>query len=173
MRGRLAIALAATAALATPTLARADDQSLFDAYTGHENALQDTQDRYLLWYERWTAGHHTRRVGRGLIKADKRMDDTLDTIADDVSVQLPSTASGREAKDYAIREIDAWETANRYEVHGIRLLLAGKAKRAHLWLHRASRTMNRRTYPYGHRVVAAFEAVGLTPPNGALSSDED
>lgn len=173
MRTRLTIALVAAAALAAPAVAQADDAALFGAYTGHEEQLQDTQDRYTLWYERWTKGNHTRRVGRGLINSDKRMDATLDVIAEDVRAQQPSSESGLEAKDYALREIEAWHTANRYEVHGIRLFLSGQRKRSHLWLHRSSRTMNRKTYPYGHRVVEAFRAAGFTTPNGALSSDEE
>ena len=173
MRRPAIAALVAAAALGAPAVAQADDAALFGAYTGHEQQLQDTQDRYLLWYKRWTKGDHSRRVGRGLINSDRRMDATLEVIADDVRDQQPSSESGLEAKYYALREIEAWHTANRYEVHGIRLFLAGERKRSHLWLHRSSRTMNRKTYPYGHRVVEAFRSAGFTAPNGALSSDEE
>jgi hypothetical protein len=171
MRRRLTIALVVGASIAGwgAPAAYADDASLFAAYDGHQaGALKTAYQAYEHWARRWDRSHGDARSARGMIPADHALNAALAHIGDDLTAEQPSSANGKKAKRYALAEIAAWQTANRYEVRGLGYWLRGHRARARAWFDRAGRTMVGRTYPDGRRAVRAFAAAGLKSPNRAL-----
>jgi hypothetical protein len=158
------------ALLLLPAYAAADDAGLFAAYDGQQKgALAKAGRSYAHHARRWKTTGGARKWSKAVIRDDRHINAALDDIATAVRAQQPSSANGKRAKSFALKEMSAWKRANRKEMHGLRLWLHGHRHRARAAFKRAGRMMFRKTYPYGKRAVKAFAAAGFKSKNGAVS----
>src|SRR3954454_5422412 len=145
--------------LLVPAHATADDAGLFAAYDGQQKGALDTAVRsYAHHARRWNRTGGARRGSKALIRDDRHINSALDDTAAAVRALQPSSANGKRAKSFALKEMAAWIRANRKEMHGLRLWLRGRRHRARAVFRGAGRMMARKTYPYGKRAVKAFAA---------------
>jgi hypothetical protein len=157
----VALAAAAGASLATAPAAAADDASLFATY----NARQPTDiAAAVAEYKRafrTVRRSDGRRGGRGILRANRRINGVLTVIEGELAAQAPSSEHGVKARRSAIREVRGWRRANRYESRGWRAAMRGDSPER--WMRRAGKEMYR-AFKQGRRAVRHFKAVGLSSP---------
>jgi|SRR5688500_5953306 len=158
-RTLLALPAVAGACLLAPPVASADDASLFATY----NARQPTDvAAAAAEYKRaWRTLRRSdgRRGVRGILRANRRINDVTKVIEGELAAQVPSSDHGVKAQRAAIREVRGWHRANRYESRGWRRAMRGESPRA--LMRRAGKEMYR-AFKQGRRAVRHFKAVGLT-----------
>jgi hypothetical protein len=152
-------------ALSAPSVAQADDGSLFRAYDANQSGALATSLRHYEAHAKRLDRTGDRRWARALIKDDRDMDRALADIGSDLRREPPSSDNGRIAKRFALKEIAAWQAANHLEMRALR---ARSIKRSRRLAHRGSLIMIHKTKPYGTRAVKAFRAAGFHSANGSL-----
>jgi hypothetical protein len=170
MRRAVAVcAIALAFVLSLGATARADDAGLFAAYTEQHAKLDDAVDRYVRWRKYSDRHLKSRRALRGAIRADKRINAVLRSIAYRLSRQRASSVLGKRAKAHAVNEVTWWAFANRLEMQALQAWLDGDRRK---WRHLISRAENRMRIVYreGWDAVAAFKRIGFHPDAGPLSN---
>jgi hypothetical protein len=154
-------AAAAAAMLLTAAPAAADDASLFATYNARQPtdvAAASAEYKRAFRVVRRSDG---RRGARGVIRANKRINEVMTLIEAELSAQVASSEHGARARRCALREVRGWRRANRYESRGWRRAMRGESPGR--WMHRAGDEMVR-AFKQGRRAVRHFKAVGLTSP---------
>ena len=160
-RTLLALPAVAGACLLAPPIASADDASLFATYNARQPtdvAAASAEYKRALKVVRRSDG---RKGIRGVMRANKRINEVMKVIEGELAAQAPSTEHGVKAQRAAIREVRGWHRANRYESRGWRAILRGDSPRT--FARRAGDEMYR-AFKQGRRAVRHFKAVGLTSP---------
>lgn len=154
--------------------ARADDASLFEAYTAKQDgALAKATTSYLRHARRFVRSRRRaarKRWARAVIRDDARINRVITGIRGDIVAVAPSTDDGARAKSFALAEIDGWKQANRLEVRSLRAYIRGRERRFRRLMRRAGAVMHGRAYPSGKKAVRAFRAAGFESDAGALSA---
>jgi hypothetical protein len=161
---RLAVLTTITAALALPATAAADDNSLYAAFHGRDAAIQQAGAQYKKAARR-SARHklRSRAANRAVIAADVAINQTLEALGPEVAAQQPSSDAGAKAKSCALKDLLAWDTANKWEIRGLRAANKRHWGRAARFLRRATRAI-RRQDRYGVCQRKQFAAAGIPNP---------
>jgi hypothetical protein len=163
------ITAAAAALLLLPTPASADDAGVLSAYNGRQPELQQGIDAYV------SASRAARRAGRrvtddqlrAIISGDQQINAVLVQLAGDVKAQQASSATGRKARTYALREIVLWRRANELEIAGLEYEIARRPRQAEAAYTRGLRTY-RRSQRYGRLTQRTFRKIGLKTPGNDI-----
>lgn len=165
---RAILALLAVAALtgyAAP-VATADDASLWNAYNAREDVLDRALTAYSHASHRYQRSHGLapRRI-KAVIRTGTLLAKLLDSLADDVRAEGPSSEAGTRARDFAARGFIGWKLSHLYENRALRALLRRRYASMDRW-YRKSLQIGRRSTRYFKRADDAFAEAGFKPPDG-------
>src|SRR4051794_27546829 len=160
----LTLAVVMAAFLLLPSVAAADDASLYHAYRTHYKELKRVAEEYTAArrsFEHANAHHFAPRKARAIITADRHINTALDEAIPKIRREQPSSDFGKRAKAHVINEFALWRRENVWEMRGVRQYLHRHGKAARRDYVRAYHISVRAYHEY-LRAKAQFKKAGFS-----------
>ena len=133
---RLLIMLSLVALMLVPSVAQADDNSVYGAYVSRDAEFEQLGKELRGRMGAWQRSH-SRRTGRRVLDTVKKTRSAIAELSAAVKAQPSSSANGERAKSYALRSLRWFDSSQAALASSVRARLAGRRRDEVVWLRRA------------------------------------
>src|SRR2546423_10351676 len=157
---RMRVLMVATIALlaVSGSVARADDASLWRAYTSHEGEVTRAMDAFVKASGRFSRKPTLRRA-KAVIAADGRVIRVVRKLIKGVAAEDASSDSGATAKQFALKGLPEWRDMHVYMTRTMRAFIHRDRANARRWGRRAIR-VGKRSLKHISAAEKAFKQAG-------------
>lgn len=163
LRRILVIAAALAAVAVAAPVALADDDSVYRAWTAHDDEFAQLGKDLRRQIGAWEDSHY--RKGSKAIKTIDRTRATLAQVTSDVNAQQPSSDHGADGKKLALKSNAVFDASLAKMRKAIKLGMAGKLAKMRRARSEAE-DLAARAIRYEKRARAAFKAAGVAVKSG-------